>query len=170
METILGLWASSPDRLRINTQWTMDRVTCHYGHHALQWKSCVVSAGVWILCLCFLCELEPDSNHHSSCQGRWQRWGWVTLVLYLQWRCDFALPWLRRRPLLPALFSVSLAIPLCLRGGSQLGHFCLFFLLGRKAGSGREDMRNPDLSWMLIIMEILCAISSYPRLQGLSWS
>jgi len=28
----------------------------------------------------------------------------------------------------------------------ECGHCCLFFPLGRKAGSRREDLRNPDLS------------------------
>lgn len=28
----------------------------------------------------------------------------------------------------------------------KLGPFCLFFSLGRKTGSRRQDLRNPDLS------------------------
>lgn len=111
MEPILERWASSPPRLRINMSL---------------WPSCITIKVPYWLCWglnsvsVFFCELEPDSSNHSFCQGRWQWWGGVTMVLHLQRRCHFALPWLRWGPLLPALFSVSLTIPLGLRGGSQV--------------------------------------------------
>lgn len=165
------LWASSPHKLRIN------RVN-YSTYDMLLWPSCITVKALY--CLCW--------GLNSVCLfSFWIRARFPSPLLLPGQMTAMTMSYpgavsATKMPLCAAMAVTGTSTANAVFGKShnsswserwvtgKLGYFSLFFPLGRKAGSRREDLRNTDLSWMLVIMEILCTISSYRRLQGLNCS